>query len=127
MSVIGLPHPSKNDQLVRVELWSHVYSRGHSMGATFVARFAFRCSSSASSNPASRSRASRYSRSASISPPNAFALRITFFAVTSSIVSSPSSSRRLRSPGSTPDLTKRGNSGLFAETQGRWPRFRYAD
>ena len=36
--------------------------------------------------------------------PNAFALRITSFALTSSIISSPSSSIRLRSPGSSADL-----------------------
>ena len=102
---------------IRLELARHAYPRGHSMSATFVARFPFRCSASGSSNPASRSRASRSSRCASIASPNAFALRITSFAVTSSIASSPSSSRRLRSTGSSPDLTNRGTSGLPAETR----------
>lgn len=46
---------------IPVEFTPHRYSRGHSMSATFVARLAFRCSSSGSSKPAARSRASRSS------------------------------------------------------------------
>ena len=53
----------------RRRTFSHAYPRGHSMSATFVARLAFRCSSSGSSKPASSSRASRASRSASMASP----------------------------------------------------------
>ncbi len=86
------------------------------MSATFVARLAFRCSSSGSSKPASRNRASRSSRSPSMASPNAFARPSALRTAASSIVSSARTSRRGR-PGEGGVLLEPRQEARFDEPE----------